>query len=1164
MLERFFNQQTVPERLGLAQREGPLGPYLRAILAFVAEQPVAGNLVKGFKEAISELSDEAEDNELERKFADLMTVGGQTNENILLLNQVAQALYEQHSALLDSLSAQQLHADKGELDSLAKLAALTAYRNQVANEYMYADHRGIEGVTRQEHIASLLLDDIYVLPAMVAERDRLPLRDRERDVLHKLLSDQDLEVSARDELELEYATLSGERWRLGRPSDSKLIQLNDCLATAPHAVVLGGPGVGKSTLSRFLARTYALGGEHMESHLGRVEELTPILLPLALFADARSTRPHLTVREFIDEFVMDRGGYVLKAAIADLFPSGEILLLLDGVDEVPDTRTRELLVQAIDRFLLDNPQIRMWVTSRPYGYVRLQGDVPHFTLPNFTPAQVARFISQWHRANERKQHPDAPDFDDAEAEAEALISEIQRNPKVMELAANPLMLVIVSLIRYERTRLPEERVQLYHRAVNTLMDTWNQWRSRLGHEVEGLTLPLDRLVRVWGRIAEWTRRERNTGIVHRAELKRKLVEVLREREYDEYNPEATAEAYLQAAAQRAGILEERGPDIFAFWHPTFEEFLAAVEVATPATTVVPRLLAVAEDPRWREVVLLTVGYLGVVQRDQDTATNTVRALMEEQVPATEELFHGRLRLAAACVADDVGVKRSLGELIIIRLAEIVKIQPYEPNTNAFVSTVRALRRFQPAESTLAILSSLSAHPDAEVRAESTRLVANATTTSDLARVLCTRSLQDEHASVRAHAALGLLRTGQREDSLWAVLATALPNEAQIDTEIRGWLRQDVDLARYFAGYLASPDEKIRRFAANYLRDGGFEDSVLIPRLREILEDADIQVRGFAAHELSRSGERTPEVLLILRGLLESGDSHLCDLGVEGLMVDGTLEDADVALLGAKLASESYDVRACAVRHLLTRRQIDESVIEAGVELLRHPGGTQAFEIVLHLSRAVPDNTDFIAVLRELIRGEDIATMAIVMAQLKHVGLVDNDVIDDLKAGLKSDIRARQFMCAIFLQQHAPDDAEVVAYLQEMLRSKDDRQAITAAFYLQQFPAMRDQASINLLKEWIQGEDPDRVLGAAGPLIELEEVDEQVLGAMIRFVSESPSSSLVSCKRVLQGEDLSSEDVGNLVELVSVEPTDSALRRNVREWFFQWLLASLTPEEKVAV
>ncbi len=219
--------------------------------------------------------------------------------------------------------------------------------------------------------------------------------------------------------------------------------------------------------------------------------------------------------------------------------------MMDGVDEIPTYRERSSIAQAVDVFIADHHDNRIIVTSRPFGYVRLAGEIPHFQMPNFSPEQVKTFVHNWQRAFELWKHPQSPNFAAAEADADAMVAEIEGNPKVTELAANPLMLVIISLIRLEKARLPDQRVQLYYRAVNTLLDTWNYWRSQAGADVGGATLPLEQLIRVWGAIAEWTRRTKPTGVIHRAELKRQLVRVLEEKELDDDNAAATAESYTE-------------------------------------------------------------------------------------------------------------------------------------------------------------------------------------------------------------------------------------------------------------------------------------------------------------------------------------------------------------------------------------------------------------------------------------------------------------------------------------------------------------------------------------------------------------------------------------------------------------------------------------------
>lgn len=772
-------QRSILARLGLGEEPSRAAKYLRAILAGLQEAsseqikqiPVVGPIVSGTVAALLELSGEEDGEAFEVKLTQLLTVGEQSREDLESLAGLSAAIYLRQDELLARLESLGLPAAPAQLNELALSAALTAWRGRVARDYQYADYRGIEGGTRAEHAAALPMDDVYVVPRLVPERERADLRDRERFLLKELLDNQDLPTAERVRLEEEFAVLTGERWKAGEKEGGGL-PLGEALTKARHAVILGGPGTGKSALTRHLARTCALGQETGRERLGWEEDLTPVVLPLAGYTDARQTRKSLTVREYLDERLQEHGGEALQVAMAAELEAGRVLVLLDGVDEIPNSRDRVLIVRAVESFLADHAANRIVITSRPYGYVRLTGEIPHFQLPNFSPDQVTEFLTRWQRAFEGWRHPEAPDLARAECEAKEMLTEIGRNPKVSELASNPLMLVILALIRHERTRLPQERVQLYNRAVSTLVDTWNRGRSLAGIDVGGVHLPLERMVRVWGAVAEWTRRARPAGVVHRAELKRKLVEILREREYDEDDPEATAESYLNAAADRAGLLEERGRDIFAFWHPTFEEFLAAVELTTPTARAIERLLPLRDDPRWREVILLAVGYVGIVQKDGDTATEIVEAIWQRDPGPLEPLLHSHLRLAAACVADDVGVKRSLTERIILRLGEIVWELPYKPLTEALRHTLIKLKYLRPSTNMVKGLEPLTRHQDELIRAWTTYLISNVTAENSNARCLCEVLLDDNYPLVFEFAALGMARSGDFRLEVWEGLYSA--------------------------------------------------------------------------------------------------------------------------------------------------------------------------------------------------------------------------------------------------------------------------------------------------------------------------------------------------------------------------------------------------------
>jgi hypothetical protein len=856
-----------------------MAPALRVLLTFVKEigvkqieqVPGLGPLIS----ALLQLSAEEDSIELGSQLSEILETGKQSRETLDALGALATAIYLEQRALRERMESEGLALRPEQITAVSLSTALAAYRGRVARDYQYADHRGIEGGTRAEHAASLPLDEVYVLPRLIPERSQIEDQERESRLLNDIVNNLDLSPPERIRREKEFALLSGERWRrLAEKAQKKSVK--EALRLARHAVVIGSPGVGKSAMTRFLARTCALGTEVIREKLGWEEDLIPLVLPLAAYADTRSRRPGWTLREHLDVRLTERGGEALREAIGAELKAGNVLVLFDGVDEIPDSRERMLVVKAVDQFLADHSENRFVVTSRPYGYVRLAGSILHFQLPNFSPEQVEEFVRRWQKAFEHWRHPDAPDFFQADKLANEMLEEIRKNPKVEELATNPLMLVIFALIRHEQARLPEERVQLYNRAVNTLMDSWNRGRCLEGIDVGGARLPLDRLVRVWSAVAEWTRRTKPTGVVHRAELKNKLIEILRDEELDEEDPVATAESYLNAAADRAGLLEERGKDIFAFWHPTFEEFLAAVELTTPSAKAIERILPLRNDPRWREVILLAVGYLGVVQRDRETATDLVRAIWQKNPGSLEPLLHSHLRLAAACIADDVGIKRSLAEEVIVALGDIVRELPYAPFIESFTLAIRGVPRLRPSETAVRALEPLASNRLWLIRMESARLLANVAGEIPRAQSICRRLLDDTDPDVRCHAAYGLLRADVDSPEVWEALSRFQSADARVEKSVEQWL-PTVPLPRIFFSlepWLMGLDEELRQRATDILRRMGFDTSQVLSVLDPLLAGSDEALRGELADRLSKPSTDLDRLLFSHRRLLNTGSSEI--------------------------------------------------------------------------------------------------------------------------------------------------------------------------------------------------------------------------------------------------------------------------------------------------
>ncbi len=94
------------------------------------------------------------------------------------------------------------------------------------------------------------------------------------------------------------------------------------------------------------------------------------------------------------------------------------------------------------------------------------------------------------------------------------------------------------------------------------------------------------------------------------------------------------EQFLEDVRDYAGMLLERGAGQYGFIHLTFEEYLGAVGLARlgqgKTEPVVEILAEHVGDPAWRELALLTIGYLGIVQQWEEVASAVVGELLDRR------------------------------------------------------------------------------------------------------------------------------------------------------------------------------------------------------------------------------------------------------------------------------------------------------------------------------------------------------------------------------------------------------------------------------------------------------------------------------------------------------------------------------------------------------
>ena len=245
------------------------------------------------------------------------------------------------------------------------------------------------------------------------------------------------------------------------------------------------------------------------------------------------------------------------------------------------------------------------MTCRPYAYREPQWQLPEFeshTLAPFDDAQIERFIEQWYETVGPLEGVKKTEWQAKSAE----LVNATKMPHLHQLAERPLLLTLMATLHTSRGKLPDDRADLYGDCVTLLLDYWQRGKTPLdeyGITRSQLENALSRVAfeahRQQGGTA--TTRKQDTADITGEQLRQVLAPALG-------NSLDKANVVIRYIQERAGLLSERAPELYAFPHRTFQEFLAASYILN--SQYFPYELAkwVREDyDWWREVCLLTAG-----------------------------------------------------------------------------------------------------------------------------------------------------------------------------------------------------------------------------------------------------------------------------------------------------------------------------------------------------------------------------------------------------------------------------------------------------------------------------------------------------------------------------------------------------------------------------
>ncbi len=322
---------------------------------------------------------------------------------------------------------------------------------------------------------------------------------------------------------------------------------------------------------------------------------------------------------------------------------GRAVIILDGMDEITIANQREDVVRAIEVFINDwiNAQGKnistaekssLWhrlakkepaktggnqiiITSRIVGYhVRpIAGHVAHVTIQPMQQVAVEHFCDAWTFATTHQLLYPKESVETiqslADTEAEGLKKAIfdPLRPRVRELASNPLLITILALVyRKNERRLPEQRTELYSKALEILIEGWR---------ITGMKTK--ELIYVLSPLAAHIHQHSSNGSIKEPDMKEIITEALAQyrRQGDRLDLppafEAEVDAFIQRVREDVGLLSERSERLYGFLHLTFQEYLAALYLIRDERNAPQAIIARLDDPRWREPILMALGHISI-------------------------------------------------------------------------------------------------------------------------------------------------------------------------------------------------------------------------------------------------------------------------------------------------------------------------------------------------------------------------------------------------------------------------------------------------------------------------------------------------------------------------------------------------------------------------